>query len=131
MLGLLGNPFASEFWFKIKQWCRKIYLYQTKPLDWRQILNTDLPLFVLLQIFQQGAEKWLTLTQSLKVKAFQKDLKALLESQPDGCIALGNFVSVYMRFFGRKCKIATFGFSKLTELMEAVPQVAKVTELTF
>ena len=51
----------------------------------------------------------------------------LLEVQPDRVIALGNFVSTYMKFFGRKCKIATFGFSKLTDLIEAVPSVAKVS----
>lgn len=55
----------------------------------------------------------------------------LLESQPDGMIALGNFVSTYMKFFGQKCKIATFGFSKLTDLIEAVPKVAKVSFILF
>lgn len=62
----------------------------------------------------------------MKIKAFEKNLKMLLESQPDGVIALGNFVSTYMKFFGRKCKIATFGFAKLTDLIEAVSSVAKV-----
>ena len=81
---------------------------------------------LLTQVIVQGSEGWLTLTQPLRVKVFEKDLKALLENQPDGCIALGNFVSTYMRFFGRKCKIATFGFAKLTELIDAVPQVAQV-----
>jgi len=63
----------------------------------------------------------------MKIKAFEKNLKMLLESHPDGVIALGNFVSTYMKFFGRKCKIATFGFSRLTDLIEAVPSVAKVS----
>lgn len=74
----------------------------------------------------QGSERWLSLSQRMKINAFEKNLKILLESQPDRLIALGNFVSTYMKFFGRKCKIATFGFSKLTDLIEAVPNVAKV-----
>ena len=74
----------------------------------------------------QGSERWLSLSQRMKIDAFEKNLKMLLESQPDRLIALGNFVSTYMKFFGRKCKIATFGFSKLTDLIEAVPNVAKV-----
>ena len=74
----------------------------------------------------QGSERWLSLSQRMKINAFEKNLKILLESQPDRLIALGNFVSTYMKFFGRKCKIATFGFSKLTDLIEAVPDVAKV-----
>ena len=74
----------------------------------------------------QGSERWLSLSQRMKINAFEKNLKILLESQPDRLIALGNFVSTYMKFFGRNCKIATFGFSKLTDLIEAVPDVAKV-----
>lgn len=84
-----------------------------------------------MQVALQGSERWLILSQPLKIKAFAKNLKMLLESQPDGVIALGNFVSTYMRFFGQKCKIATFGFSKLTDLIEAVPAVAKVTLILF
>ena len=80
----------------------------------------------LLQVTLQGTERWLVLSKRLKIKAFEKNLKMLLESQPDGAIALGNFVSTYMKSFGQKCKIATFGFSKLTDLIEAVPRVAKV-----
>ena len=89
------------------------------------IISTLL-LFYALQITQQGKERWLVLSQRLKIKAFAKNVKMLLESQPDGVIALGNFVSTYMKFFGQKCKIATFGFSKLTDLIEAVPNVVKV-----
>ena len=55
----------------------------------------------------------------------------LLEAQTDGVIALGNFVATYMKYFGHKCKIATFGFSKLTDLIEAVPGVAKVSLVSF
>ena len=74
----------------------------------------------------QGSERWLFLSQRMKINAFEKNLKVLLESQPDRSIALGNFVSTYIKVFGRKCKVSTFGFSKLTELIEAVPKVAKV-----
>lgn len=87
--------------------------------------------FIVIQVVVQGSERWLILSQPLKVKAFKKNLKMLLESQPDGMIALGNFVSTYMKFFGQKCKIATFGFSKLTDLIEAVPKVAKVLFILF
>lgn len=55
----------------------------------------------------------------------------LLEAQTDGVIALGNFVATYMKYFGHKCKIATFGFSKLTDLIEAVSGVAKVSLVEF
>ena len=79
----------------------------------------------------QGSERWLILSQPLKLKAFEKNLQMLLESQPDGMIALGNFVSTYVKFFNQKCKIATFGFSKLTDLIEDVPRVAKVSLILF
>lgn len=82
---------------------------------------------ICIQVTQQGSERWVSLSQPLKIKAFQQNLKMLLEVQPDRVIALGDFVSTYMKFFGRKCKIATFGFSKLTDLIEAVPSVAKVS----
>ena len=79
----------------------------------------------------QGSERWLSLAKPLKIKAFEKNLKMLLEAQTDGVIALGNFVATYMKYFGHKCKIATFGFSKLTDLIEAVPGVAKVSFVSF
>lgn len=82
---------------------------------------------IVMQVAVRGSERWLILSQPLKIKAFEKNLQMLLESQPEGMIALGNFVSTYMKFFGQKCKIATFGFSKLTDLIEAVPKVAKVS----
>ena len=82
---------------------------------------------IVIQVAVLGSERWLILSQPLKLKAFARNLQMLLQSQPDGFIALGNFVSTYMKFFGQKCKIATFGFSKLTDLIEAVPKVAKVS----
>ena len=82
---------------------------------------------IVTQVAVQGSERWLILSQPFKLKTFEKNLQMLLDSQPDGLIALGNFVSTYMKFFGQKCKIATFGFSKLTDLIEAVPKVAKVS----
>lgn len=93
-------------------------------------INQWITLFIILiytQVTLQGSERWVSLSQPLKVKAFEQNLKMLLQVQPDRVIALGNFVSTYMKFFGRKCKIATFGFSKLTDLIEAVPSVAKVS----
>ncbi|XP_022794519.1 meiosis regulator and mRNA stability factor 1-like [Stylophora pistillata] len=78
------------------------------------------------EVTQQGKERWLVLSQRLKIKVFAKNVKMLLASQPDHAIALGNFVSTYMKYLGQKCKIATFGFSKLTDLIEAVPDIAKI-----
>lgn len=80
----------------------------------------------IVEVTGQGSERWLSLSKPLKVKAFEKNLKMLLEAQPDGAIALGTFVANYMKYFGHKCKIATFGFSKLTDLIEAVSGVAKI-----
>ena len=96
-----------------------------------RLYHTNLTQYSLLfwhtQVTLQGSERWLFLSQPLRIKAFEKNLKMLLEALPDKVIALGNFVSTYMKFFGRKCKIATYGFSKLTDLIEAVPAVAKVS----
>ena len=103
--------------------CNQVYLILT-------VIYNDIFLIV-IQVAVLGSERWLILSQPLKLKAFAKNLQMLLQSQSDGFIALGNFVSTYMKFFGQKCKIATFGFSKLTDLIEAVPKVAKVSLVLF
>lgn len=60
------------------------------------------------------------------MEVFQSNLRALLENQPDHVVTLGNLVSVYQKSFGHRCKVSNFGFSKLTDLIDAVPHIAKV-----
>lgn len=82
--------------------------------------------FYVFQVTQQGKETWIILSQRLKMKAFAYNVRMLLETQADGVIAVGKFVSSYSKYFSQDCKMATFGFSKLHDLIEAVPNVAKV-----
>ena len=124
-----GQEFNKEYMYSDSEWtviCASV-LQSSLFLT---VINNYI-FFIVIQVAVQGSERWLILSQPLKLKAFKKNLKMLLESQPDGTIALGNFVSTYMKFFGQKCKIATFGFSKLTDLIEAVPKVAKVSFILF
>lgn len=108
-----------------------MYSYPCECFTIKFISYCNYMFLIVIQVAVLGSERWLILSQSLKLKAFAKNLQMLLQSQPDGVIALGNFVSTYMKFFGQKCKIATFGFSKLTDLIEAVPKIAKVSLILF
>lgn len=107
------------------------YSYPCECFTIKFISYCNYMFLIVIQVAVLGSERWLILSQALKLKAFAKNLQMLLQSQPDGVIALGNFVSTYMKFFGQKCKIATFGFSKLTDLIEAVPKIAKVSLILF
>lgn len=108
-----------------------MYSYPCECFTIKFISYCNYMFLIVIQVAVLGSERWLILSQSLKLKAFAKNLQMLLQRQPDGVIALGNFVSTYMKFFGQKCKIATFGFSKLTDLIEAVPKIAKVSLILF
>lgn len=68
----------------------------------------------------------MVLVPKLKIKAFEEEVKILLQSQPDHCLPLENFMTAYQRCFGHKCRIADYGFDKLVDLMGTMSHVAKV-----
>lgn len=55
----------------------------------------------------------------------------LLGHAPQCSILFHQFIPAYHHHYGHQCKVADFGFSKLIELFEAIPDIVKVSYLNF
>lgn len=57
---------------------------------------------------------------------FYREVIALL-STINGCqLLINNFIPAYHRFFGRQCRLVDYGFSRLIDLFETIPNVVQV-----
>ncbi|XP_045061155.1 meiosis regulator and mRNA stability factor 1 isoform X4 [Coregonus clupeaformis] len=63
-----------------------------------------------------------------RTKQFGKEVVDLLRHQPHCRMAFSKFIPTYHHHFGRQCKLAYYGFTKLVELFEAIPDVLMVLD---
>ncbi|XP_065540254.1 meiosis regulator and mRNA stability factor 1 isoform X2 [Lathamus discolor] len=63
-----------------------------------------------------------------RTKWFAKEVVDLLRHQPHFRMPFNKFIPSYHHHFGRQCKLAYYGFTKLVELFEAIPEVLQVLE---
>ncbi|XP_074454374.1 meiosis regulator and mRNA stability factor 1 isoform X2 [Larus michahellis] len=63
-----------------------------------------------------------------RTKQFSKEVVDLLRHQPHFRMPFNRFIPSYHHHFGRQCKLAYYGFTKLLELFEAIPDVLLVLE---
>ncbi|XP_039216301.1 meiosis regulator and mRNA stability factor 1 isoform X1 [Crotalus tigris] len=63
-----------------------------------------------------------------RTKQFCKEVIDLLRHQPYFRMPFNKFIPCYHHHFGRQCKLAHYGFTKLLELFEAIPDVLQVLE---
>ncbi len=63
-----------------------------------------------------------------KTHQFASECIELLRHAPDCRLPFNKFIPSYHHHFGRQCRVADYGFSKLIELFEAVPGTVEVTE---
>ncbi|NXX18195.1 MARF1 factor, partial [Podargus strigoides] len=63
-----------------------------------------------------------------RTKQFSKEVVDLLRHQPHFRMPFNKFIPSYHHHFGRQCKLAYYGFTKLLELFEAIPDVLIVLE---
>lgn len=57
---------------------------------------------------------------------FSREVVDLIKHQPGCKILLSKFIPAYHHHFGKQCRVADYGFSKLHELVEALPHVVHV-----
>lgn len=62
-----------------------------------------------------------------RTKWFAKEVVDLLRHQPHFRMPFNKFIPSYHHHFGRQCKLAYYGFTKLVELFEAIPEVLQVS----
>ncbi|XP_074867395.1 meiosis regulator and mRNA stability factor 1 isoform X2 [Carettochelys insculpta] len=63
-----------------------------------------------------------------RTKQFSKEVVDLVRHQPHFRMPFNKFIPSYHHHFGRQCKLAYYGFTKLLELFEAIPDVLQVLE---
>uniref|UniRef100_G3Q630 Meiosis regulator and mRNA stability factor 1 n=1 Tax=Gasterosteus aculeatus aculeatus TaxID=481459 RepID=G3Q630_GASAC len=63
-----------------------------------------------------------------RTKQFGKEVVDLLRHQPHCRMAFSKFIPTYHHHFGRQCKLSYYGFTKLMELFEAIPNIVMVLE---
>lgn len=65
----------------------------------------------------------------MRTKQFAMQVIDLLRHSPYCTMLFNKFVPAYHHHFGHQCRVSDYGFSKLIELFEAIPDVVKVQEL--
>lgn len=63
-----------------------------------------------------------------RTRQFSREVVDLLRHQPHFRMPFSRFIPTYHHHFGRQCKLSYYGFSKLMELFEAIPDVLQVLE---
>ncbi len=62
-----------------------------------------------------------------RTKQFAVEVIDLLKHSPQCRMPFNKFIPAYHHHFGKQCKVAEYGFTKLIELFEAVPHIVQVT----
>jgi hypothetical protein len=55
-----------------------------------------------------------------------RELVDLLKTFPHCQMVFNKFIPAYHHHFGRQCRVADYGFTKLIDLLEAIPHVVQV-----
>ncbi|KAM8933472.1 meiosis regulator and mRNA stability factor 1 isoform 2-T2 [Pelodytes ibericus] len=63
-----------------------------------------------------------------RTKQFSKEVVDLLRHQPHFRMPFNKFIPSYHHHFGRQCKLTYYGFTKLLDLFEAIPDVLQITD---
>nr|XP_057944925.1 meiosis regulator and mRNA stability factor 1 isoform X2 [Doryrhamphus excisus] len=63
-----------------------------------------------------------------RTKQFGKEVVDLLRHQPHCRMPFSKFIPTYHHHFGRQCKLSYYGFTKLMDLFEGIPEVLMVLE---
>uniref|UniRef100_A0AAX7TW96 Meiosis regulator and mRNA stability factor 1 n=1 Tax=Astatotilapia calliptera TaxID=8154 RepID=A0AAX7TW96_ASTCA len=106
--------------------------------DWRV---TDYGICDLMDLLTEIPDTTITITQQPtdtvisvpkreleRTKQFGKEVVDLLRHQPHCRMPFSKFIPTYHHHFGRQCKLSHYGFTKLIELFEAIPDVLMVLE---
>lgn len=57
---------------------------------------------------------------------FSRELIDLMKGQPCNLMPISKFIPAYHHHYAKQCRVSDYGYSKLLELLEAVPHVLQV-----
>nr|CAD7258158.1 unnamed protein product [Timema shepardi] len=69
-----------------------------------------------------------TLEEIEKTKQFSGEVVELMRHAPQCSMLFSKFIPAYHHHFGHQCRVSDFGFTKLIELFEAIPEVVKIED---
>jgi len=62
-----------------------------------------------------------------RLQQFSREVLDLLKNQSSHCrLPVSKFVSAYHQYFNRQCRVADYGFSKIIDLLSAVPKSVQI-----
>ncbi len=61
-----------------------------------------------------------------RTQKFAVEVIDLLKHSPQCRMPFNKFIPAYHHHFGKQCKVSDYGFTKLIELFEAIPNVVQV-----
>ncbi|KAG1704422.1 Meiosis regulator and mRNA stability factor 1 [Nymphon striatum] len=61
-----------------------------------------------------------------RTKQFSAEVVELIRHAPQCSMEFNKFIPAYHHHFGKQCRVADYGFNKLIELFEAIPEVVEV-----
>jgi hypothetical protein len=62
-----------------------------------------------------------------RLQQFSREVLDLLKNQGYHCrLPVSKFVSAYHQYFSRQCRVADYGFSKIIDLLSAIPKSVQV-----
>ena len=63
-----------------------------------------------------------------RTEMFAIEVLDLLSQSPRCRLPFNKFIPTYHHHFSRQCRVADYGFTKLVDLLEAIPHVVKVSK---
>jgi hypothetical protein len=67
-----------------------------------------------------------------RLQQFSREVLDLLKNQGSHCrLPVSKFVSAYHQYFSRQCRVADYGFSKIIDLLLAIPKSVQVKKRDF
>lgn len=72
-----------------------------------------------------------TMEERERTELFAIEVADLLCQSPRCRLPFNKFIPSYHHHFSRQCRVADYGFTKLIDLLEAVPNVVQVSEWVF
>lgn len=81
-------------------------------------------------IFSPHTDPWLLRSKSPvgnpQLIQFSREVIDLLKSQPCCLTPISGFIPSYHHHFAKQCRVSDYGYSKLIDLLEAIPHVLQV-----
>lgn len=91
----------------------------------RQKNNTLIRIDMYLILFLVHVDMCAEVQQRLQ--QFSREVLDLLKNQGSHCrLPVSKFVSAYHQYFSRQCRVADYGFSKIIDLLSAIPKSIQI-----